>query len=139
MPALEAAVAIRAVSAPDRLPTLTEVVQLASDPWATAAPAPAAPAAQVPLLVDAIEAPATLQPVAVPPALDEDRITRLVLAELEQRLDGLFETRLRETLAPALARMADGLIRELRPELTQALHDLVHEAVQRTLQDKPLR
>lgn len=137
MPALEEAVAIRAVSAPDRLPTLTEVVQLATDPWAAAAVAPAAPAAPVPLLVDAIETPAALPP--APPVLDEERVTQLVLAELEQRLDSLFEARLRETLAPALARMADGLIRELRPELTQALHDMVHEAVLRTLQDKSLR
>jgi hypothetical protein len=78
-----------------------------------------------------------VEPAARP--LDEDQITRQVLAALEQRLDGLFEARLREALAPALARAADGLIRDLRPELTQALHDMVHDAVVRALLDARLR
>lgn len=189
MPVVEDLVAVRAVPEPDRLPTLTEVVQLASDPWAAAAwaasaaqaaqpmPAPATlaegfdsqvqadqvqPASEpaqlespVPtlLLAEVIDTPNDIQsampaapvaaavPIAVAPApaWDEDQITREVLAALEQRLDGLFEARLREALAPALARAADGLIRDLRPELTQALHDLVHDAVARALQETPPR
>jgi hypothetical protein len=94
-----------------------------------------------------VEEPAQEEPTVValvpelapPRAWDADQITRQVLASLEQRLDTLFEARLREALAPALARAADGLIRELRPELTQALHDLVHEAVARALQESPPR
>lgn len=125
MPVVEDAVAVRAMPEPDRLPTLTEVVQLASDPWAAAAIEP--PAAPAPI------------PSPPPPPWDEDRIARQVLAALEPRLDGLFEARLREALAPALARAADGLIRDLRPELTQALHDLVHDAVARALQEVPPR
>lgn len=170
MPVLEDSVAVRAVPEPDRLPTLTEVVQLATDPWAAAAqaavstdllvgpgagepdaqaaPAPMPALPPVPLLVDAIESPAdsampglarlTMLP-PPPPLLDEDQLTRRVLASLESRLDGLFEERLREALAPALARVADGLIRDLRPELTQTLHDMVHDAVLRALQDIHLR
>lgn len=153
MPLVEDAVLSRAPSEPDRLPTLTEVVQLASDPWAAAAlaasgksgsaveaapqelPVPGGPPAAL-MLVDAALAPSApaVPEKAVP---DEDEITRQVLISLEQRLDGLFEARLREALAPALARAADGLIRELRPELTQALHDLVHDAVVRALRDAP--
>ena len=144
MPVVEDLVAVRAVPEPDRVPTLTEVVQLASDPWAAAAWAAAAQPAQ---RMPEVEAPAQEEPIVVAPvpelapprAWDEDQITRQVLASLEERLDTLFEARLREALAPALARAADGLIRELRPELTQALHDLVHEAVARALQESPPR
>jgi hypothetical protein len=189
MPVVEDPVAVRAVPEPDRLPTLTEVVQLASDPWAAAAwaasaaqsvqstPAPATlaegfdsqvqpdpiqparepepPESPVPtlLLAEVIDTPtdipsalpaapvAAAEPMTVAPGpvRDEDQITLEVLAALEQRLDGLFEARLREALAPALARAADGLIRDLRPELTQALHDLVHDAVTRALQETPPR
>jgi len=144
MPVVEDLVAVRAVPEPDRVPTLTEVVQLASDPWAAAA---WAAAAQPALRMPEVEEPAQEEPTVValvpelapPRAWDADQITRQVLASLEQRLDTLFEARLREALAPALARAADGLIRELRPELTQALHDLVHEAVARALQESPPR
>jgi len=139
MPLAEDVVRTRALPPPERLPTLTEVVQLASDPWAAAAIAASAKTGVN--VEDARETePAPAQrsePPAPPP--DEDQITRQVLAALEQRLDGLFEARLREALAPALARAADGLIRDLRPELTQALHDMVHDAVVRALQDAQLR
>jgi hypothetical protein len=152
MPLVEDAELSRAPPEPDRLPTLTEVVQLASDPWAAAAlaasgkagsaveappqelPVPGPGPAAALLLVDAAQAsPAPAVPEQAAP--DEDELTRQVLSSLEQRLDGLFEARLREALAPALARAADGLIRELRPELTQALHDLVHDAVVRALRN----
>jgi alkylhydroperoxidase family enzyme len=57
-----------------------------------------------------------------------------VLRELQPRLDEMLETRLREALAPALARAADGLIRDARGELAPALRDLVQAAVARALQ-----
>ena len=139
MPLAEDVVLTRALPQPDRLPTLTEVVQLASDPWAAAAIAASAKTGgNVETVQDPDPAPARSMERPAPP-LDEDQITRQVLAALEQRLDGLFEARLREALAPALARAADGLIRDLRPELTQALHDMVHDAVVRALQDAHIR
>ncbi len=139
MPLAEDVVLTRALPQPDRLPTLTEVVQLASDPWAAAAIAASARTGGNVETVQQAE-PAPAQSIEQPaPPLDEDQITRQVLAALEKRLDGLFEARLREALAPALARAADGLIRDLRPELTQALHDMVHDAVVRALQEAPLR
>lgn len=139
MPLAEDVVLTRALPQPDRLPTLTEVVQLASDPWAAAAIAASAKTGgNVETVQDPDPAPAQSMERPAPP-LDEDQITRQVLAALEQRLDGLFEARLREALAPALARAADGLIRDLRPELTQALHDMVHDAVVRALQDAHIR
>ena len=57
-----------------------------------------------------------------------------VLFELEQRIGSVLEARLREALAPALARVADGLIREARQELAQTLRELVDESVTRALE-----
>ncbi len=54
-----------------------------------------------------------------------------MLRELQPRIDALFEARLREALAPALARVADGLIRDAREELAPALAELVRDAVAR--------
>lgn len=88
----------------DRLPTLTEVVEL--------------------------------RPAGAPTAVDAQALIEQVLAELAPRIDRLFEARLREALAPALARAADGLIRDTRAELSATLHDLVQEAVARVLQER---
>ena len=93
--------------ASDRVPTLTEVVDLQHASRA-AAPIPAMPAAST--------------------------LTAEVLFELEQRIHSLFEARLREALAPALARAAEGLIRETRVELTAVLKLMVEDAVTRALE-----
>jgi hypothetical protein len=98
-----------AALADDRLPTLTEVVE-----WAAAAPRP------------------TAQPLAA--AGCEVSLSAEVLFELDSRIQAHFETRLREALAPALARAADGLIRDARLELSGALRDLVEEAVTRAIE-----
>ena len=100
----------------DRVPTLTEVVDLAG-------PADLPGAAVGP------------QPCPEPsPSTAPLELSAEVLFELEQRIDSLFEVRLREALAPALARAADGLIREARLELSSALRDLVEDAVVRALE-----
>lgn len=103
----------------DRLPTLTEVVELGTEPDAVVLDEP--PVAPVPTA-----------PSAPPP--DRNALIEQVLAELVPRIDGLLEMRLREALAPALARAADGLIRDARTELSSTLQDLVREAVARVLQ-----
>jgi hypothetical protein len=92
----------------DRLPTLTEVLELGRDN-AAAAPAPAA-----------------------------TDLVGQVLAALEPRLGVLLEARLREALAPALARAADGLIRDVRAELAPTLRDLVEESVAQARQQPRL-
>jgi len=101
----------------DRVPTLTEVLDL--DEEVTLAD----------LLLDVHS-----QPTAAPPMAAADELSAEVLFELEQRIDSLFESRLREALAPALARAADGLIREARQELSGALRGLVEDAVTRALE-----
>jgi hypothetical protein len=108
---------------PERVPTLTEVVE-----WQeTLQPEP----------VPSGDAPASAPSLAgapVLPLVEPTELTAEVLFELESRIDALFEARLREALAPALARMADGLIREARDELSQRLREMVHEAVTRALE-----
>jgi hypothetical protein len=103
-----------------RLPTLTEVLELGR---ASAAETPTEAASS---------------PTDAAPAVDFGAATvgdpvAQVLALLEPRIGLLLETRLREALAPALARAADGLIRDVRAELAPTLRSLVEEAVAQAL------
>ena len=109
----------------DRLPTLTEVVELGRESaFAT--------------VVDA--APLAARPVVPGPvAIEAGTLVDQVLAELAPRIDVLFEARLREALAPAVARAADGLIRDTRDELSPVLRALVAEVVARALEGRELR
>lgn len=68
-------------------------------------------------------------PPPLSPPLDARVIEDEVLAELAQRIDLMFEYRLREALAPTLARAADLLIREAREEVALTLRDVVSRAV----------
>ena len=101
----------------DRVPTLTEVLDIRDDA----------------LLANG-RFDALAQSPSAPVLATADELSAEVLFELEQRIDSLFESRLREALAPALARAADGLIREARVELSAALRDLVEDAVTRALE-----
>ncbi len=114
----------------DRLPTLTEVVQLGG-PELVSSPAEADADSGV-----AAEPPTPVLPEPVPelaPAPDTHALVNEVLSELAPRIDMLLQVRLREALAPALARAADGLIRDAREGLATTLHELVDEAVARAL------
>ena len=96
-----------APSAADRLPTLTEVVDMARS-LAEPEPEPE-------------------------PEFDPQRVVTDVLSELAPRIEMLLEARLREALAPALARAAEVLIRDSRVALNQTLRELVEEAVVRAI------
>jgi hypothetical protein len=111
----------------DRMPTLTEVLELES-PVRHEGDGAVALAEVAPTSGDSATA-AALE--ATP---DTASLVNEVLAELQPRIDMLFESRLREALAPALARAAEGLIRDARGELGSALHELVDDAVKRALQ-----
>lgn len=124
----------------DRLPTLTEVLELGRGTvperplpmelavnLAIGQGAPTVPLAPLPTL--AAQPPGSaLAPLAPLPATDADLVAQ-VLALLEPRVGGLLETRLREALAQVLARAADGLIRDARAELAPTLRSLVEESV----------
>ena len=71
-------------------------------------------------------------PAPVAPSL-EDQVTQRVLADLQRQVDLMLEYRLREVLAPALARVSDLLVRETRHELASTLRDIVGRAVAQEL------
>jgi hypothetical protein len=56
-----------------------------------------------------------------------------VLADVQRQLDLVFEYKLRELLTPALARIADSLIRDTRNELATTLREVVTRAVAQEL------
>ena len=97
---------------PANVPTLTEVVLLD-----TRAP-PVPPELPPP---DALSAQAA--------TADEARLVNEVLADVQRQVDLMLERRLRDALAPALARVSDVLIRQMRDELAVTLRDIVAHAV----------
>ncbi len=123
---------------PRSVPVLTEVVVM---PKAAPVPDSGYPAtgfdsgfpATQPAALDtklSATAGAPLRPAAPPsPVIDEAALTQRVLADLDKQLDLMFEHRLRETLAPVLARMTDALVREMRNQLALSLREMVARAV----------
>lgn len=103
---------------PVSLPVLTESVLVPDEP-----PLPQTAPGSVPSGV------AIASPVLPPPEFDEARVVDAVLQGLQPRIDLMFEYRLRETLGPVLARLADSLVHEVRQELSQTLRDVVTRAV----------
>ena len=98
---------------PQRVPTLTEVVQLAT-------PKP------VQALSDVLPADAPRPP---PVLFDEATLTQRVLEDVQRHIDLMLEYRLRDALGGVLARMSETLIREARDELASTLRDVVARAV----------
>jgi len=129
---------------PDRLPTLTEVLELGRgegvDLGVTAPATEVAPPewAPAPSGLAPSDAELGLAPTAPMPleSIDAQALVRQVLKELSPRVESMFEARMRDAMAPALARAADLLIRETRAELLAAMTDLVSETVARAL-DRP--
>jgi len=111
------------------LPTLTEVIEL---PPVTRDAAPAslssgaAPAPEEPVQGTAAEAPATR-------ATREEQLVERVLIDLQRNADLMLEYRLREALTPALSRLADTLVRDVRLEFAATLRDMVEQAVTQEL------
>jgi len=118
---------------PARVPTLTEVVELPE----------AAPAAQVtedaaaPQRATELPEPPTVPPFlerrANWPPLQEEQVVQRVLADLQRQVDLMLETRMRETLTPALTRATDALVRDVRHELASTLRDVIAHAVAQEL------
>jgi hypothetical protein len=115
------------------LPTLTEVIELpppgrdaaTGSPAAAATVAPQEPA-QEPVQDRVAEAPAAA-------AVDEAQLVERVLADLQRHADLTLELRLREALEPALARLADALLHDVRLEFAATLRDIVERAVTQEL------
>ncbi|GAB4550849.1 MAG: hypothetical protein IV105_22900 [Rhizobacter sp.] len=119
---------------PRSVPVLTEVVVM---PKAAPVPDSEYPAmvsesgfpATQPAALDEKPAAAAVRPAPPQPVIDEAALTQRVLADLDKQLDLMFEHRLRETLAPVLARMTDALVREMRNQLALSLREMVARAV----------
>jgi len=112
------------------LPTLTEVIEMPAfgrgsigvelqPPLPEALPAP--PEGEVEVAR------------AGPFFIDEEQLVQRVLTDLQRNADLMLEYRLRQALAPALARLSDALIRDVRDELAVTLHDVVSRAVNQEL------
>ena len=114
---------------PQRVPTLTEVVE-----W-RGAPAPAAvPASASDSAVSGSQAPGVAPPAAQAPSpITDEALVQSVLNDLQRQLDLMLEYRLREALTPLLARATDQLAREARNELASTLRDMVERAVAQEL------
>ena len=113
-----------------RVPTLTEVVSLADMP--PDLDLPALLAEPVPLGSTTVPAGVLGRAVAAPPpspAPDPAWLVETVLRDVEQRIGALIEQRLREALAPTLARAADTLVAESRVALEAGLREVVQESV----------
>ena len=112
---------------PQRVPTLTEVVQLpAAVP--DAVDAAVAEAAGPELVVSQVVAsPVVSAPVVRSP--DEADLAQRVLFDVQRQIDLMLEYRLREALGPVLARISEAVIREARDELASTLRDVVARAV----------
>ncbi len=63
------------------------------------------------------------------PEVDENGVVERVLLDLQRQVDLMLEQRMRETLAPALARLTDAMVREVRGELSGTLREIVQRAV----------
>ena len=115
---------------PDSVPTLTEVVVLADAPAAEEEDE----FLQAETVFEAAPA-ASTRPAAVvsEPLITEDQLVQRVMTDLQRQIDLMLEYRLREVLAPTVARAADALIRDARNELASTLHDVVTRAVTQEL------
>ncbi|WP_436021518.1 hypothetical protein [Rhizobacter sp. LjRoot28] len=64
-----------------------------------------------------------------PVSVSEDAVVERVLAALGRQIDQQFEDRLHEVMVPALARLTDALMAELRGQLSSSLRQTVRDAV----------
>lgn len=132
-----------------RVPTLTEVVavaepaqEVAETQAPTAHEARVADAGREPTLVDLhlddVEPPAhpaevpaqpTLTPARMTPLPTDTQLIQQVLADVSRQVELMLEYRMRETLAPILARATDTMIRDTRNQLVNTLHEMVARAV----------
>lgn len=106
---------------------------------------PRTPPANVPILTEVVgfSAPAAAPAVPSDPGsapdmarmlgLSEEQISQRVLTDLQRQVDLMFEYRVREVMAPALERLAQSMIQEVRSQLSDTLRDVVRRAVAQEL------
>jgi len=132
---------------PAQVPTLTEVIDLDAPlavPQVPAPPASAAAPSSAPTPAPAVRTPPisldslpvlaeAVSPAALQPEVSEAQLAHRVLADVQKQVDGMLEFRLREALAPVLARHTEAIVRDLRDELSRTLKDVVARSVTQEL------
>jgi hypothetical protein len=111
------------------LPTLTEVIE--SLPATRGVAYGSVSGGPVPVLHGLVRDAAAEAPAA--PAASEQQLVERVLGDLQRHADLMLEVRLREVLAPALSRLADSLVSDVRLEFAATLRDLVERSVAQEL------
>lgn len=132
----EAEVAVApSVAAPSEAPVAPALTEQDRAVLPRAVLRPSALASAAPTSVPAPAAAAAAAAASVPPGdvaargIDEAQIVQRVHADLQRQIDGMLEYRLREAMAPVLARTTELLVRELRQELSKTMKDVVARAV----------
>lgn len=106
----------------DALPVLGEVVTSpAAEPLTQTQPRPSSQTASAPPQPDA------------PPAVSEAQLAHRVLSDVQKQIDSMLEFRLKEAMAPLLARHTEAIARDLRDELNRTLKDVVARSVAQEL------
>jgi len=123
---------------PAQVPTLTEIIEEQVQP-------PALQPARPPLSLDALPVlgevvsqpnepqPPTTQPQSMPSAVTEAQLAHRVLSDVQRQIDSMLEFRLKEAMAPLLARHTEAIARDLRDELNRTLKDVVARSVAQEL------
>lgn len=140
---------------PVQVPTLTEVIDVRGQPPVSP---PAVASSRPPLSLDGLpvlgdvvpqglEPQATLAPTRppqiqpqtppaakeAPPAVTEAQLAHRVLSDVQRQVDSMLEYRLKEAMAPLLARHTEAIARDLRDELNRTLKDVVARSVAQEL------
>lgn len=134
---------------PAQVPTLTEIIDLQGP---LPVPQPASPPAEVrpPVPLDALPVlgevvfpppepktrplPQSIAlPQDVPAAMTEAQLAHRVLSDVQRQIDSMLEFRLKEAMAPLLARHTEAIARDLRDELNRTLKDVVARSVAQEL------
>lgn len=145
--AVEAVEAVAPAQSAPVAPAIPTNTPVAARPEPVHAVEPVAPVASPPPVQAAVPAtvvaaaPAPVTAPAPPPAAarpatasaGDVQLTQRVLADLQRQVELMLEVRLREALAPILARASDALVRDARKELTAAMRDIVSRSIAREL------
>lgn len=123
---LTGSVALTQLDAAPEQPAQAVVVHLPGVAVPPVAQASHGDASLAPMLPASASAP---PPQAVPPGITEAQLAQRVLGVVQKQIDGMIDFRLKEALAPILARHSEALVRDLREELSRTMSDVVARAV----------
>ncbi len=112
---------------PSQLPVLDAVVSgpIEVEPLAP----PPAPPAVASVVASVAQAIASAPKLPEPEPINEAQLAQRVLGDVQKQIDGMIEFRLKEAIAPLLARHSEAMVRDLREELSRTMRDVVTRAV----------